>query len=351
MRDKVRAARPVKAGRFDVKHSAGGMMDVEFAVQYLVLAHGAAHPELLDNVGNIALLQRAEACGLLPARRRHRRGRCLPRAAPRPAPGAPRRAADAVRARGDGGAARRRAGAVARRVRPRCRAGAVTARQPRLGRSGDRCSARVRRRRLAAAARGARLAARRSRCASRGAPWTAACVHYSAAAPGRQPGRRSAGRRVRHGRARARRGSPGLAGGLAADAARRCWCGPTSPTTAACRACCMPASRGRRAPAVARHARASAGPAARRCSALCVKLRSSETPGRADAAPSRRLGHRRRPAGARDRRRSPARCAPRPHRWPLRAASSHRTSKAARKAPTSTRWPSPRCCCAACCGA
>ena len=67
MRDKVRAARPVKPGLFDVKHSAGGMMDAEFAVQFLVLAHAAAHPELLDNVGNIALMQRAQACGLLPA--------------------------------------------------------------------------------------------------------------------------------------------------------------------------------------------------------------------------------------------------------------------------------------------
>jgi [glutamine synthetase] adenylyltransferase / [glutamine synthetase]-adenylyl-L-tyrosine phosphorylase len=67
MRDKVRAARPVKAGLFDVKHSAGGMMDAEFAVQYLVLAHAATHPVLQGNVGNIALLQRAEACGLLPA--------------------------------------------------------------------------------------------------------------------------------------------------------------------------------------------------------------------------------------------------------------------------------------------
>ena len=67
MRDKVRTARPVKDGLFDVKHSAGGMMDAEFVVQTLVLAHSAAHPELLDNVGNIALLQRAEACGLLPA--------------------------------------------------------------------------------------------------------------------------------------------------------------------------------------------------------------------------------------------------------------------------------------------
>lgn len=67
MRDKVRAARPLKVGLFDVKHSAGGMMDAEFAVQYLVLAHAAKHAELLDNVGNIALLQRAQACGLLPA--------------------------------------------------------------------------------------------------------------------------------------------------------------------------------------------------------------------------------------------------------------------------------------------
>ncbi|RQP22332.1 bifunctional [glutamate--ammonia ligase]-adenylyl-L-tyrosine phosphorylase/[glutamate--ammonia-ligase] adenylyltransferase [Piscinibacter terrae] len=66
MREKVRAAHPVKGELFDVKHSAGGMMDVEFAVQVLVLAHSGAHPQLLDNVGNIALLQRAEAAGLLP---------------------------------------------------------------------------------------------------------------------------------------------------------------------------------------------------------------------------------------------------------------------------------------------
>jgi glutamate-ammonia-ligase adenylyltransferase len=43
------------------------MMDVEFAVQALVLEHSRTHPELLDNKGNIALLQRAEACGLLRA--------------------------------------------------------------------------------------------------------------------------------------------------------------------------------------------------------------------------------------------------------------------------------------------
>ncbi len=66
MRNRVRLAHPVKAGFFDVKHSPGAMVDAEFAVQYLVLMHTQTHPELADNVGNIALLQRAEAAGLVP---------------------------------------------------------------------------------------------------------------------------------------------------------------------------------------------------------------------------------------------------------------------------------------------
>ena len=66
MRDRVRQGHPVKAERFDVKHSPGAMVDAEFVVQYLVLMHTAHHPDLADNVGNIALLQRAEKVGLLP---------------------------------------------------------------------------------------------------------------------------------------------------------------------------------------------------------------------------------------------------------------------------------------------
>ncbi|WP_291517914.1 bifunctional [glutamate--ammonia ligase]-adenylyl-L-tyrosine phosphorylase/[glutamate--ammonia-ligase] adenylyltransferase [Acidovorax sp.] len=66
MRERVRSAHPAPEGRFDVKHSPGGMVDAEFAVQYLVLSQSAAHPELVANVGNIALLQRAEQVGLLP---------------------------------------------------------------------------------------------------------------------------------------------------------------------------------------------------------------------------------------------------------------------------------------------
>ncbi|MEY4076921.1 MAG: Glutamate-ammonia-ligase adenylyltransferase, partial [Pseudomonadota bacterium] len=65
MRNRVRAAHTIKPDLFDVKHSPGGMVDAEFAVQYLVLMQACAHPELADNVGNIALLQRAEVAGLL----------------------------------------------------------------------------------------------------------------------------------------------------------------------------------------------------------------------------------------------------------------------------------------------
>ncbi len=68
MRDKLRAAHPVKAGdggRFDLKHSPGGMLDCEFALQALQLTQSGAHPGLIANLGVIALLQRAENAGLL----------------------------------------------------------------------------------------------------------------------------------------------------------------------------------------------------------------------------------------------------------------------------------------------
>jgi glutamate-ammonia-ligase adenylyltransferase len=67
MRKTVRAAHPVRDGQFDVKHSPGGMVDAEFAVQYLVLSQSARHPALAANVGNIALLRVAEQAGLLPS--------------------------------------------------------------------------------------------------------------------------------------------------------------------------------------------------------------------------------------------------------------------------------------------
>ena len=65
MREKMHAGHPNSSADFDLKHDPGGMVDIEFAVQFLVLAHAAAHPALLDNAGNIALLHRAARAGLL----------------------------------------------------------------------------------------------------------------------------------------------------------------------------------------------------------------------------------------------------------------------------------------------
>ncbi len=66
MRARVMQAHRVPADRFDVKHSPGGMVDVEFAVQYLVLLHSKRYPVMALNSGNIALLLAAQNCGLLP---------------------------------------------------------------------------------------------------------------------------------------------------------------------------------------------------------------------------------------------------------------------------------------------
>jgi glutamate-ammonia-ligase adenylyltransferase len=65
MRQKMHDGHPNRSGLFDLKHDTGGLVDLEFAVQYLVLAHAWHHPELLANVGNIALLQRAGGLGLI----------------------------------------------------------------------------------------------------------------------------------------------------------------------------------------------------------------------------------------------------------------------------------------------
>ncbi|CAM3823240.1 bifunctional [glutamate--ammonia ligase]-adenylyl-L-tyrosine phosphorylase/[glutamate--ammonia-ligase] adenylyltransferase [Bordetella sputigena] len=67
MRDKISAGHPNKTDTFDLKHDRGGMVDVEFVTQYLVLTQAATHPVLVDNLGNIALLGIAAREGLLDA--------------------------------------------------------------------------------------------------------------------------------------------------------------------------------------------------------------------------------------------------------------------------------------------
>ncbi|HEX8980466.1 MAG TPA: bifunctional [glutamate--ammonia ligase]-adenylyl-L-tyrosine phosphorylase/[glutamate--ammonia-ligase] adenylyltransferase [Parasulfuritortus sp.] len=66
MRQKMHDGHINSSGLFDLKHDAGGLVDVEFAVQYLVLAYSAEHPELAANRGNIALLGFAGDLGLIP---------------------------------------------------------------------------------------------------------------------------------------------------------------------------------------------------------------------------------------------------------------------------------------------
>ncbi|HEY6095955.1 MAG TPA: bifunctional [glutamate--ammonia ligase]-adenylyl-L-tyrosine phosphorylase/[glutamate--ammonia-ligase] adenylyltransferase [Gallionellaceae bacterium] len=67
MRQKMHDGHPNKSELFDIKHDAGGMVDVEFMVQFMVLAHASQHAELTANSGNLALLGVAAQLGLIDA--------------------------------------------------------------------------------------------------------------------------------------------------------------------------------------------------------------------------------------------------------------------------------------------
>jgi glutamate-ammonia-ligase adenylyltransferase len=67
MRERMLQGHPNPTSLFDVKHDRGGMVDVEFIVQFLVLAHAHEHPGLVRNAGNIALLQIAGDLQLIDA--------------------------------------------------------------------------------------------------------------------------------------------------------------------------------------------------------------------------------------------------------------------------------------------
>ena len=72
MRQRMLDAHPNRSGLFDLKHDRGGMVDIEFVVQHLVLAHSRRHYELTGNLGNIALLHMAGALELVPVDLAHR---------------------------------------------------------------------------------------------------------------------------------------------------------------------------------------------------------------------------------------------------------------------------------------
>ena len=93
-----------KAGSFDIKQDPGGIADIEFLVDYWVLAHSAEYPELVEFPDNIRQLEALERVGLVPAERVLAAQGGLSRAAPaRPRAGArrrrPRRAGAGVRGR------------------------------------------------------------------------------------------------------------------------------------------------------------------------------------------------------------------------------------------------------------
>jgi glutamate-ammonia-ligase adenylyltransferase len=67
MRKRMVDAKPNHGALFDLKQDPGGMIDIEFIVQYLVLRHAAAYPQLTANVGNIALLKLCGELGLIDA--------------------------------------------------------------------------------------------------------------------------------------------------------------------------------------------------------------------------------------------------------------------------------------------
>lgn len=67
MRQKMFDGHPNGTGLFDIKHDRGGMVDIEFMVQYLVLAYSHQYPQLTANIGNLALLKLAGELGLIPA--------------------------------------------------------------------------------------------------------------------------------------------------------------------------------------------------------------------------------------------------------------------------------------------
>ena len=66
MRKRLWSVQKIKKGMANGKYSPGGMVDVEFVVQYLILSQSNKYSELTQNIGNIGLLKLAESKGLIP---------------------------------------------------------------------------------------------------------------------------------------------------------------------------------------------------------------------------------------------------------------------------------------------
>jgi len=68
MREKMRAnlgSKQAESNLFHVKQDAGGLVDIEFIVQYLVLAYSHVHPELYEFTDNMRILDALATTGVL----------------------------------------------------------------------------------------------------------------------------------------------------------------------------------------------------------------------------------------------------------------------------------------------
>jgi len=64
MRDNL-GSQSVGKAEFQLKQDAGGIVDIEFMNQYLVLANSKNHPELLEFTDNVRILEALNQTGLL----------------------------------------------------------------------------------------------------------------------------------------------------------------------------------------------------------------------------------------------------------------------------------------------
>lgn len=68
MREKMRSHKELRSGQhsFDLKQGVGGITDIEFLVQYIVLGYSHAQPELTEYTDNIRILEHAGQLGVMP---------------------------------------------------------------------------------------------------------------------------------------------------------------------------------------------------------------------------------------------------------------------------------------------
>jgi glutamate-ammonia-ligase adenylyltransferase len=66
MRQRMRDQLDADEAGHDLKRGSGGIVDIEFVVQYLVLAHAHEHPALTEYTDNVRILEAVQAARLLP---------------------------------------------------------------------------------------------------------------------------------------------------------------------------------------------------------------------------------------------------------------------------------------------